>query len=252
MDREQKIRENLGLVHACAKRFKARGMEYDDLYQAGCLGLVKAVDGFDESRGLKFSTYAVPVILGEMRRLFRDGGAIKVGRALKELSLKAGKATADFSAREGRTPTIQELAEILGVEAAEAAQAVNAGQRPISLTAGEEEGGQIDVAVDGEDDRITELLSLKQVVGELEPRDREHYCVPVFPEPHADADGRGAGDDTGTGVPAGKGDFVQAAGKTDRRIKPAGRDSLRQAFFLFILRESPSESLRSNGVCWYT
>ena len=180
MDREQKIRENLGLVHACAKRFKARGMEYDDLYQAGCLGLVKAVDGFDESRGLKFSTYAVPVILGEMRRLFRDGGAIKVGRALKELSLKAGKATADFSAREGRTPTIQELAEILGVEAAEAAQAVNAGQRPISLTAGEEEGGQIDVAVDGEDDRITELLSLKQVVGELEPRDRSIIVFRYF------------------------------------------------------------------------
>ncbi len=180
MDREQKIRENLGLVHACAKRFKARGMEYDDLYQAGCLGLVKAVDGFDESRGLKFSTYAVPVILGEMRRLFRDGGAIKVGRALKELSLKAGKATADFSAREGRTPTIQELAEILGVEAAEAAQAVNAGQRPISLTAGEEEGGQIDVAVDGEDDRITELLSLKQVVGELEPRDRSIIIFRYF------------------------------------------------------------------------
>ena len=180
MDREQKIRENLGLVHACAKRFKARGMEYDDLYQAGCLGLVKAVDGFDESRGLKFSTYAVPVILGEMRRFFRDGGAIKVGRALKELSLKAGKATADFSAREGRTPTIQELAEILGVEAAEAAQAVNAGQRPISLTAGEEEGGQIDVAVDGEDDRITELLSLKQVVGELEPRDRSIIIFRYF------------------------------------------------------------------------
>ncbi len=180
MDREQKIRENLGLVHACAKRFKARGMEYDDLYQAGCLGLVKAVDGFDESRGLKFSTYAVPVIVGEMRRLFRDGGAIKVGRALKELSLKAGKATADFSAREGRTPTIQELAEILGVEAAEAAQAVNAGQRPISLTAGEEEGGQIDVAVDGEDDRITELLSLKQVVGELEPRDRSIIVFRYF------------------------------------------------------------------------
>lgn len=180
MDREQKIRENLGLVHACAKRFKARGMEYDDLYQAGCLGLVKAVDGFDESRGLKFSTYAVPVILGEMRRLFRDGGAIKVGRALKELSLKAGKEAADFSAREGRTPTIQELAEILGVEAAEAAQAVNAGQRPISLTAGEEEGGQIDVAVDGEDDRITELLSLKQVVGELEPRDRSIIIFRYF------------------------------------------------------------------------
>lgn len=77
MDRDQSIQENIGLVHACAKRFKGRGMEYDDLFQAGCLGLVKAVDHFDESRGLKFSTYAVPVILGEMRRLFRDGGAVK-------------------------------------------------------------------------------------------------------------------------------------------------------------------------------
>ncbi|MFR8229969.1 MAG: sigma-70 family RNA polymerase sigma factor, partial [Anaeromassilibacillus sp.] len=80
MDRDQQVQENIGLVHACAKRFKGRGIEYDDLFQAGCLGLVKAVDHFDESRGLKFSTYAVPVILGEMRRLFRDGGAVKVGR----------------------------------------------------------------------------------------------------------------------------------------------------------------------------
>ena len=94
-DRDQKISENLGLVHACAKRFKSRGIEYEDLYQAGCLGLVKAVDGFDEERGVRFSTYAVPVILGEMRRLFRDGGAIKVGRALKELSLKASRYTAE-------------------------------------------------------------------------------------------------------------------------------------------------------------
>ncbi|MCI9576161.1 MAG: sigma-70 family RNA polymerase sigma factor [Clostridiales bacterium] len=171
-DRDQKISENLGLVHACAKRFKSRGIEYEDLYQAGCLGLVKAVDGFDEERGVRFSTYAVPVILGEMRRLFRDGGAIKVGRALKELSLKASRYTAEFSAQEGRTPTLGELAEALGVETAEAAQAVNAGQRPVSLTVDEEEGGQIDVAVEAEDDKIAEILSLKQVVGELEPRDR--------------------------------------------------------------------------------
>ena len=81
-NREQKISDNIGLVHACAKRFKSRGIEYDDLFQAGCLGLVKAVDGFDDDRGVKFSTYAVPVILGEMKRLFRDGGAVKVGRAL--------------------------------------------------------------------------------------------------------------------------------------------------------------------------
>ena len=173
MDRDQQVQENIGLVHACAKRFKGRGIEYDDLFQAGCLGLVKAVDHFDESRGLKFSTYAVPVILGEMRRLFRDGGAVKVGRSLKELSIRASRKAADFAEKEGRSPTVGELAKLLGVEPAEAAQALGAAQMPLSLTASEEEGGgQINVSIDGEDEKIAELLSLKQVVKELPQRDQ--------------------------------------------------------------------------------
>lgn len=173
MDRDQSIQENIGLVHACAKRFKGRGMEYDDLFQAGCLGLVKAVDHFDESRGLRFSTYAVPVILGEMRRLFRDGGAVKVGRSLKELSIRASRKAAEFAEKEGRSPTVGELAELLGVEPAEAAQALGAAQMPLSLTASEEDGGgQMDISVEGEDEKIAELLSLKQVVKELPPRDQ--------------------------------------------------------------------------------
>ena len=173
MDRDQSIQENIGLVHACAKRFKGRGMEYDDLFQAGCLGLVKAGDHFDESRGLKFSTYAVPVILGEMRRLFRDGGAVKVGRSLKELSIRASRKAAEFAEKEGRSPTVGELAELLGVEPAEAAQALGAAQMPLSLTASEEDGGgQMDISVEGEDEKIAELLSLKQVVKELPPRDQ--------------------------------------------------------------------------------
>lgn len=172
-DREQRVSDNLGLVHSCAQRLKGRGIEYEDLYQAGCLGLVKAVDGFDDSRGLKFSTYAVPVILGEMRRLFRDGGAVKIGRALKELSMKASRVTAEFTAKEGRPPTVQELADLLEVDPAEAAQAIHAGQRPVSLTAGEEDGGQIDIAVDSEAERIGELLALRQVLNELEERDRK-------------------------------------------------------------------------------
>ena len=173
MDRDQSIQENIGLVHACAKRFKGRGMEYDDLFQAGCLGLVKAVDHFDESRGLKFSTYAVPVILGEMRRLFRDGGAVKVGRSLKELSIRASRKAAEFAEKEGRSPTVGELAELLGGEPAEAAQALGAAQMPLSLTASEEDGGgQMDISVEGEDEKIAELLSLKQVVKELPPRDQ--------------------------------------------------------------------------------
>ena len=173
MDRDQSIQENIGLVHACAKRFKGRGMEYDDLFQAGCLGLVKAVDHFDESRGLKFSTYAVPVILGEMRRLFRDGGAVKVGRSLKELSIRASRKAAEFAEKEGRSPTVGDLAELLGVEPAEAAQALGAAQMPLSLTASEEDGGgQMDISGEGEEEKIAELLSLKQVVKELPPRDQ--------------------------------------------------------------------------------
>ena len=85
--REKRIQENLGLVHSCANKFKGRGVEYDDLFQAGCVGLIKAVDGFDESLGYVFSTYAVPAILGEIKRIFRDGGAVKISVLSKELEL---------------------------------------------------------------------------------------------------------------------------------------------------------------------
>ena len=76
---------NLGLVHMCANRFRSRGIDYDELYSAGCLGLMKAVRAYDCTRGVRFSTYAVPVILGEIKRLFRDGGSVRVSRSLKEL-----------------------------------------------------------------------------------------------------------------------------------------------------------------------
>lgn len=88
------ITEHFALVHSIAGRFRNRGIEYDELFSAGCVGLVKAGNNFDESRGLKFSTYAVPVIMGEIKQLFRDGGTVKVSRSLKELSLKfAGSVT---------------------------------------------------------------------------------------------------------------------------------------------------------------
>lgn len=181
MDRDRAVRDNIGLVHSCARHFRGRGVEYDDLFQAGCLGLVKAVDHFDPERGVRFSTYAVPVILGEIRRLFRDGGAVKVGRGLKELSLRAVRESADFAEREGRTPAIGELADLLGVSPEEAAQALGAAQLPLSLTAADDNGGgQIDVGVDSEDEKIAEILSLKQVVTELEPRDRSIIIFRYF------------------------------------------------------------------------
>ena len=115
-DRDEIIQQNMGLVHACAHKFKGRGIEYEDLFQAGCMGLIKATDAFDRERGVRFSTYAVPVILGEMRRLFRDGGTIKVSRTLKELSLKTMRTKERLSVELGREPTISELADSLGLE----------------------------------------------------------------------------------------------------------------------------------------
>ncbi len=174
-DRDRTVCDNMGLVHACARRFIGRGVEYEDLVQAGCVGLVKAVDGFEEERGLRLSTYAVPVILGEIRRLFRDGGAVKVGRTLKELSVRAVRERDRYVAENGREPQIQELAEFLGVETAQAAQALGASLPPLSLTRWEDdsdEGDQIDLPVPPPEEQITDRLALRQVLSELDERDR--------------------------------------------------------------------------------
>ena len=169
-DRGQVISENIGLVHACAKKFKGRGIEYDDLFQAGCVGLVKAVDAFDKSRGVKLSTYAVPVILGEIKRLFRDGGSIKVGRSLKELSLKATRFISEFVGQNAREPSISELAKALS---AVAAQALEVSKIPISLTTDSEDGqAEIDIPIEAPDERLSELIALKQTVNKLDDKDR--------------------------------------------------------------------------------
>lgn len=175
MSRNEFICENLGLVHACARRFIGKGLEYDDLYQAGCLGLVKAADGFEAERGLRFSTYAVPVILGEIRHLFREGGAVKVSRSLKELSLRANRVKEQLAVDYGRDPTIEELAAALEVESAAAAQALLAGLPPLSLTGGndeEDDTRQLDVPVDSPEEQITDRLALQQLLKSLEPQDR--------------------------------------------------------------------------------
>ena len=174
MSRDDFICENMGLVHTCARRFAGRGVEYDDLFQAGCVGLIKAVDGFDPQRGLCFSTYAVPLILGEIRHLFREGGAIKVSRSLKSLSYRAGRVREQLSAQYGREPTVEELARELDVEPALAAQAVCVALPPLSLTRQEEgEEGQIDLPTDSPEEQITDRLALHQVLERLEPRDRQ-------------------------------------------------------------------------------
>lgn len=172
-DRDTLITENMGLVHTCAHRFTGKGIEYEDLFQAGCMGLVKAFDAFDRERGVRFSTYAVPVILGEIRRLFRDGGTVKVSRTLKELSMKTAREREKFALKEGREPTVKELAECLGVSEEEVTEAVCAATPVVSLTTDEDSGGgQSDIPVESPEEQIAERLSVIQAVSGLEERDR--------------------------------------------------------------------------------
>lgn len=180
-NREEVIQNNMGLVHSCAHRFKGRGIEYDDLFQAGCMGLVKAVDAFDYDRGVRFSTYAVPVILGEMRRLFRDGGTVKVSRSLKELSMKVTREKEGFIKKHGRDPSISELAEILEIDAVDITEALGASMPPISLTETDESGGsQIDIAVESHEEELADILSLKEVISALPAQDRKLIILRYF------------------------------------------------------------------------
>ncbi len=172
-DRDIMIENNYGLVHSCANKFRGRGVEYDDLFQAGCVGLIKAADNFDKSRGFAFSTYAVPVILGEIKRIFRDGGAVKIGRSLKEKARHAMRLKEDMSIQLGREPTISELAEKLGVDVSQAAELITISMPVISLTATDEKGSvQLDIPTEAPEEEISEKLALKSVIGALQEKDR--------------------------------------------------------------------------------
>lgn len=165
----------MGLVHACCKRFAGKGIEYEELFAAGSLGLAKAINNFDESRNLQFSTYAFPVIMGEIKRLFRDGGAVKVSRSLKELASAICKINNESKMKNGMELTVSQLAQKLGTTEEKIIDALNSARCPLSLTAEYDEEGnpQLDVPTDDIQEEISERLSLEQAVQTLEESDRK-------------------------------------------------------------------------------
>ncbi len=179
--RQQMIEENIALVHSCANKFRGRGVEYDDLFQAGCVGLVKAVDGFDKDRGFSFSTYAVPVILGEIKRIFRDGGTVKVSRGMKEKIRNALKEKELLTEKLGYEPTIGMLAEKLNLSMAETAELLTASMPTVSLTVDDETSSHdIDIPVEAPEEKISEILSLEQTISSLGEQEQKIINLRYF------------------------------------------------------------------------
>jgi len=172
-ERDKAIEDNIGLVHTCAKRFHGKGIEYDDLFQAGCVGLVKAVDGFDAERGFCFSTYAVPLIIGEIRKHLRDDGMIKVGRRLKKQGAEILRAREQFEQREGREPRLRELAAETGLSEEEVIGSLDAVSPIRSLNervSDDENGLTLEQLIGDREkplDKLTDSIALSQIIRTL-------------------------------------------------------------------------------------
>ncbi|MCM3617446.1 RNA polymerase sporulation sigma factor SigF [Sutcliffiella horikoshii] len=175
--RDTIVQKNMRLVWSVVQRFMNRGYEPDDLFQIGCIGLLKSVDKFDLSYDVKFSTYAVPMIIGEIQRFIRDDGSVKVSRSLKEVANKIRKAKDELSKRYGRVPTINEIAEFLEITAEEVVLAQEAARAPSSIheTVYENDGDPItllDQIADHSEHRWFDKIALKEAIEELDEREK--------------------------------------------------------------------------------
>lgn len=173
---EQVLEDNTGLIWSVVRRYYGRGVEPDDLYQLGCLGFLKAVQGFDQSFGTQFSTYAVPKIAGEIRRFLRDDGSMKVSRGLKERALTIRMARGRLCAFLGREPTLSELAEETGFTPEDIAAAETAADPVVSLQAETGDGGLTLEGVlssGGMEDGLVEQITLHSALERLPERERQ-------------------------------------------------------------------------------
>lgn len=176
--KEVLTQENSPLIKSLIKRFKDKGVEYDDLFQIGCIGFLKAINNFKTEFGVKFSTYVVPMVIGEIKRFMRDDGAIKVSRALKSLNIQINKFIENFSSKNQQKPTIEEIAKEFQVEEQDVVMAMDSARMPISLYAPlEEESGDLTVIdrVESENasDNMLDNLALKEMIKNLQEREKK-------------------------------------------------------------------------------
>ena len=171
---EQAVRENSGLIWSIVRRYYGRGAEPEDLYQLGCLGFLKAIQGFDFTYGTCFSTYAVPKIAGEIRRFLRDDGCVKVSRSLREKGYLLYTAREKLRQENGREPSVSELSEVTGMPPEEIAQVEIANDRPDSLQAENEDGLSLEgvLGTEAPEDALVEKIALREAIADLPEKEK--------------------------------------------------------------------------------
>ena len=180
--REELLRENDKLIWSIVQRYAGRGVETDDLFQLGCIGFLKAVEGFDTEYGTQFSTYAVPKIAGEIRRFLRDDGTVKVSRTLKEQAVRIRMAREKLSNTLGREPSLSELSQETDLSPEEIAAAETAAGPVASLQSENADGLTLESALgdEGIEGDIVESLALRQAVNQLRERERQVISLRYF------------------------------------------------------------------------
>lgn len=176
--KEVLLKENAPLIRCVIKRFKDKGIEYDDLYQIGCLGFLKALNNFQVDYNVKFSTYVVPMVIGEIKRFMRDDGAIKVSRVLKSLNLQINKFVDKFFSDNQRSPTIEEIAKHFNVDEQEVVLAMDSARMPVSLYSPLEDGEDGLLVMDrvdgeGQAEDMFDHIALKELIHNLDKREQK-------------------------------------------------------------------------------
>lgn len=181
---EELVTKNSPLIKSVIRRYKNKGVEYDDLYQLGCVGFIKAVRNFSTQYEVRFSTYAVPMIAGEVKRFLRDDGPIKVSRGTKTTAIKIARFVEEYKRDRGELPTIETIAAQFEIEPQEAVFIMDSGKHPVSIyekTDDDSSRSLLDKLQTGEnDEEKLDRMMLKQVIGELPPRDKKIILLRYF------------------------------------------------------------------------
>lgn len=180
---EKLITENSPLIKSVIRRYKNKGVEYDDLYQLGCVGFIKAVKNFSAQYEVRFSTYAVPMIAGEVKRFLRDDGPIKVSRGTKSSAIKIAKFIEQYKYEHGESPTIETIAKQFDIEPQEAVFIMDSGKYPVSIYDSGDDGARTLIeklqTTENEDEKLDKMM-LKNILGELSPRDKKIILLRYF------------------------------------------------------------------------